>query len=196
MDHGQTTSGVYTVYPDDVTPVSVYCDQDTGGGGWVVFQRRQDSSQDFDLSLQSYKDGFGDMSAEFWFGLDKMRMFTTRWTHNLRVEMGSSRSNAKSAVYSNFNIDSDYRLNYDTFTGGDAGDCLQYQKGYAFSTPPQDATGMCAPLYYGGWWYPNSCKHCNLNARYGATDGGGIKWQPNEGAFHSHSWTEMKIRPA
>ena len=29
-------TGVTTIYPDGVTAMDVYCDQDTNGGGWIV----------------------------------------------------------------------------------------------------------------------------------------------------------------
>ena len=41
-----------------------------------VFQRRQDGSQDFNQGEQVYKDGFGDLCGEFWWGLDKIKQLT------------------------------------------------------------------------------------------------------------------------
>ena len=29
-------TGVTTIYPDGITAMNVYCDQDTNGGGWIV----------------------------------------------------------------------------------------------------------------------------------------------------------------
>ncbi|XP_070173797.1 angiopoietin-2-like [Littorina saxatilis] len=64
----ETRSGVVTIYPDNSTPLQVYCDQVTDGGGWTVFQRRQDASVDFYRNWTSYQNFFGDLTGNFWLG--------------------------------------------------------------------------------------------------------------------------------
>ncbi|KAK7091072.1 hypothetical protein V1264_010785 [Littorina saxatilis] len=57
-----------TIYPDNVTPLQVYCDEDTDCGGWTVCQRRMDGSVDFYRSWVEYQNGFGNLTGEFWLG--------------------------------------------------------------------------------------------------------------------------------
>ena len=46
-----------------------YCDGVTAGGGWLVVQRRQDGSVDFNRGWVYYEDGFGSLTGEFWYRL-------------------------------------------------------------------------------------------------------------------------------
>nr|KAG5692427.1 hypothetical protein BaRGS_032480 [Batillaria attramentaria] len=62
------SGSIYTIYPDPATPISVYCDQDTDGGGWTVIQRRQDGSVNFNRDWADYEAGFGNLTGEFWLG--------------------------------------------------------------------------------------------------------------------------------
>jgi len=36
-----------------------------GGGGWLVVQRRQDGTEDFNRTWFEYEDGFGKLTGEF-----------------------------------------------------------------------------------------------------------------------------------
>ena len=65
-------SGIYLIKHfcgDNCTDVDAYCDTSNGGGGWLVVQRRQDGSVDFNRTWMEYEDGFGKLTGEFWYGL-------------------------------------------------------------------------------------------------------------------------------
>ncbi|KAI0230206.1 Ryncolin-1, partial [Lamellibrachia satsuma] len=100
---GETTSGVYTVYPDG-QPRSVYCDLTTEGGGWLVFLRRQDGSVDFKKNWTDYKNGFGDVSGEFWLGNELLHTLTKTGNVSLRVDMESFEGESRFAEYSEFSV--------------------------------------------------------------------------------------------
>ena len=199
---GQTTSGVYTIRPDNQTAFQVYCDMDTDGGGWTVFQRREDGSVDFYRNWTDYQQGFGNLSGEFWLGLDKIHRLTPTATQ-LRVDMQDFEGNAIYAQYTNFTVGdsvSKYTLSVTGYSGT-AGDSLTGHNGYKFSTRDQDndvhSSASCAQVHEGGWWYVN-CHTSNLNGLYlGGTHssyGDGVNWYTWRGHYYSLKFAEMKLR--
>ena len=82
------TGILYTIYPKSLTHgLQVYCDMDTDGGGWIVFQRQQNGSVNFYRNWADYQSGFGDLQKELWLGNDILRDLTGSGQWELRVDM-------------------------------------------------------------------------------------------------------------
>ena len=112
--------GVYTIDPDSLGSFQVRCDMTTHGGGWTVFQRRQDGSENFYRGWSDYKAGFGDLNGEFWLGLDKIHRLTKSGQDVLRVDLMDFNDAQRYAEYGTFNVagESDkYRLNIGNYSG-------------------------------------------------------------------------------
>ena len=202
LKSGQTRSGVYSIDPDGKGSFSVYCDMRTDGGGWTVFQRRQDGSVDFYRGWNDYKSGFGQLTAEFWLGNDEIHRLTASRASSLRVELEDWNGVRVYAQYGQFNIgdeQANYRLKVSSYSGTAGGDSLAFHNNMAFSTKDRDHdtnSGNCAVSYTGAWWY-NRCHNSNLNGKYlgNKQDYRGIRWSGFRGAL-SLKFIEMKLRPS
>ncbi|XP_071983529.1 tenascin-N-like [Engystomops pustulosus] len=198
---GNKESGVYTIYPggENTPGVRVYCDQDTDGGGWTVFQRRTSGTLDFYQRWRTYAEGFGDPSDEFWLGLEWLHKLTTSVPYELRVDLRAGAESAY-AVYSTFTVGSSkdrYKLLVDGYSGT-AGDALKYHNGLKFTTWDKDsdlALTNCALSHRGAFWYRN-CHLANPNGQYGDNNHSqGVNWEPWKGHEFSIPFIEMKMRP-
>ena len=113
-------NGVYHIDPDGKGSFKVLGDMKTSGGGWTVFQRRLDGSVDFYRSWKDYKNGFGNLSGEFWLGLDKIHRITNATQNELRIDVEDTSGNTKYAEYDLFAVTSEkqkYQLSLGTYTG-------------------------------------------------------------------------------
>ncbi|XP_025092340.1 uncharacterized protein LOC112562933 isoform X2 [Pomacea canaliculata] len=160
-------SGVYTIqligefYKGAVT---VWCDMDTAGGGWLVIQRRRDFTVDFNRSRTEYDNGFGDLSGDFWLGLRAIHDLTQYGgLRNLRVELVAEYGRRYWAQYTGFRFCcvpyfSLPNLGY----SGNAGDGII--KFSAFYTYDFNEDG-CVTSTKGPWWYTEDCSSkANLNS--------------------------------
>ncbi|XP_032905099.1 tenascin isoform X15 [Amblyraja radiata] len=199
--NGETSSGVQTIFLNGnwSQPLQVYCDMNTDGGGWMVFQRRESGQVDFFRNWKNYTAGFGNPSGELWLGLENLHKITSEGRYQLRVDLQDEGDTAY-AVYDKFFI-SDAKSRYKLHIGaynGTAGDSLTYHQGRPFSTRDRDndvAVTNCALSYKGAWWYKN-CHRVNLNGRYGIKKHSqGINWFHWKGHEHSIAFVEMKLRP-
>ena len=190
--------------PNGKGSFNVYCDMRTDGGGWTVFQRRQDGSVDFYRRWNDYKSGFGQLTAEFWLGNDKIHRLTAARPRSLRVEVEDWNGVRAYAKYGKFNIGDEhakYRLDVGSYSGT-AGDSLANHNNMAFSTKDRDndrwSGTNCAVRFTGAWWYDN-CGYSNLNGKYlGNVKGNwkGVDWWYFKRHRISLKFTEMKLRPS
>ncbi|XP_033643208.1 fibrinogen C domain-containing protein 1-like [Asterias rubens] len=210
LESGTTRSGVYTITPNGTSvAVQVYCDMITDGGGWTVFQRRQDGSENFDRDFMDYSQGFGNKDGEFWLGNDALRNMTANGNYELRIDMWDWENSYKYATYEGFAVTGeDYQLSFTEGSyDGTAGDSLAFHNGWGFTTKDHDVDGAtgagnCAVWLYSGWWF-NFCHRANLNGRYknqldavGAQRDQGIQWTDWKGFEYSLKKAEMKFRRA
>ncbi|XP_030062602.1 tenascin-R [Microcaecilia unicolor] len=199
--NGDTLSGIYAIYVNgDINQkVHVYCDMTTDGGGWIVFQRRQNGLTDFFQIWEVYSIGFGNLEDEFWLGLENIHKITSQGHYELRIDMRDG-SEAVYAYYDKFSLGdarSSFRLRIGNFNGT-SGDSLSYHQGRPFSTKDRDndaAVTSCALSYHGAWWFKN-CHRTNLNGKYGESrHSQGVNWYHWKGHEFSIPFVEMKMRP-
>ncbi|XP_035681550.1 angiopoietin-4-like [Branchiostoma floridae] len=212
------SSGVHDIMPAGLTsPISVYCDQTTDGGGWTVIQRRFDGSIDFNRPYNAFKYGFGSANGEHWLGLENMYHLTSQNAYELYIELEDWGRVVKYAKYSSFSVGNSgsyYRLSVGGYSGT-AGDgfvlsdpsSAAYLTGQAFSArdADNDASSLsCAGgrhMYTGGWWY-NRCGQSALNGPYlrpsdrTSHSGYGIFWYTFGGSYeHYLKKSKMMVRP-
>ncbi|XP_071795911.1 fibrinogen-like protein A [Asterias amurensis] len=199
---GASVSGVYMVRPlRSSQAFQVYCDMETDGGGWTVFQRRQDGSVDFSLDYASYSRGFGNVDGEFWLGNDNLHLLTAQGEYQLRVDLQGFDQVTGYAKYDSFTVadaSENYMLRVEGYTGN-ASNGLKSHNYMGFTTKDKDndvnALGNCAHEYPGGWWF-RFCLASNLNGLYfhhADLSSRGVTWNAFAN-YRSLKFSEMKIR--
>ena len=198
---GCRKDGIYTIDPGCGKPFNVFCDMKNGG--WTVFQRRRDGSENFFRGWADYVAGFGQLEGEHWLGLDKIVCLTARTPRTeLRIDLADYEGNYKYAYYSFFSVANKaikYQLRISGYNGT-AGDSLTGKHNYMyFSTKDQDndrhTAGSCATHWKGAWWY-NKCHSSNLNGVFQSGQSGaqGVVWESFNKSYYSLKYAQMKLR--
>ncbi|XP_033627573.1 ryncolin-1-like [Asterias rubens] len=203
---GHRDSGIYIIYPD-LNGIQVYCDMETDGGGWIVFQRRQDGSVDFYRNWTDYQYGFGDLSGEFWLGNHYLRTLTAIGKWQLHIQVEDWESNTAWAAYREFAIFNDnYTLHVGSYdvnstVGQDAFKKTSNRRGFTTRDRDNDnrdtPEANCAIRHEGAWWF-NRCFNVHLNGKYyphaDVANKQGIQWELWKGNEYSLKKCSMKIR--
>ncbi|XP_076076516.1 ryncolin-1-like [Mytilus galloprovincialis] len=167
MKSKRQESGIYTIYPEKSKGIKVYCDM-TDGKGWTVIQRKIDGSTDFARTWNEYKEGFGDVRKEYWFGNKYLNILTSSGKYELRVDLVDTSNKETYAVYKTFVVgdeNSKYKLTIGDYTGT-AGDRMNSNNGRSFTTKDRDNdsnSGNCASHYTHGPWWHGDCSNVYLN---------------------------------
>ncbi|RXN16652.1 fibroleukin [Labeo rohita] len=139
-------NGVYSVTPQPRSSMfPVFCDMESSGGGWTLIQHRFDGSTSFNRTWNEYKNGFGELTEEFWLGNDKIHLLTKAKNMSLRIEIEDFEGVKEYAHYDHFHVANEsqqYRLSIGGYSGT-AGNAMQFSKTYnhdqkLFTTPDRD----------------------------------------------------------
>ena len=198
------TSGVYNItnFCGNCNHMTEgYCDVSTAGGGWLVVQRRQDGSVDFNRGWVNYEDGFGSLTGEFWYGLTPLHCLTNQGQWEMRIDFILTDGTKSYLSYSSFSVgpaSSNYQLSISGYNGNASIDPITGShslNGIPFSTKDKDndkSSSKCAVNNgggnAGGWWY-RSCSHIYPNNKYKSSYGIVLK------GWKGLRFTEIKIRP-
>lgn len=199
LHRGFNSSGVYQIDPDGIGAYQVLCDQETNGGGWVVLQKRFNGAVDFVNRIwNEYKNGFGNLSTEFWLGNERLHRLSSM-NQQLLVEIEDFNGEKAHASYNEFSVYSEtekYKLEVKEYSGT-ANDSLSVHSGLLFSTIDQDndpdTSKHCSQTHGGGWWY-KLCGMAFLNGHYVPSPDVGITWINWKNSVHRLKQTTMKIR--
>ena len=182
------------------TKAAAYCDT-SNGGGWLVVQRRQDGSIDFNRTWVEYEDGFGSLAGEFWYGLRALHCLTGQGGWEMRMDIKLANGTNIFLQYEQFKVASakdKYKLTVGGFQGTTT-DPMAYHNQMSFTTKDNDNDNSiynCALVYgpiepRGGWWF-RSCWPTGMapNIIYNHKDGVCLNNQ-----YHALPFIEIKIRP-
>ncbi|KAH8237891.1 hypothetical protein KR032_005623 [Drosophila birchii] len=198
--------GIFTVQVTGLDPFQVSCDAKIAGSGWTVIARRTSNKLNFFRNWAEYKNGFGNITEDFFIGLDKLHSITKAQPHDLYIHLEDFEGKTRYAHYDDFFIESENLMyamtKLGTFTG-DAGDSLIHNKNQNFSTFDRDNDAWeknCAIEYMGAWWYIN-CTYSNLFGLYLHGEEGefmkwkGMVWPSWREESYSYKTMQMMVRP-
>ncbi|KAH8358288.1 hypothetical protein KR084_011610, partial [Drosophila pseudotakahashii] len=110
--------------------------------GWMVIQKRFDHSTSFNRTWEDYKNGFGDIKREFFFGLEKLHIMTEAGPYELFIRVRVKNGTSAYAQYDSFKIGSEkegFNLKEVGKYSGTAGDSLKKHEKQKYVTYDRDS---------------------------------------------------------
>lgn len=179
---GLRKNGVYTIRPGQVAqssiwsllgasslgidaksnePINVYCDLDAGGLTYL-FRKHFHSSTEFQVGIETYKSGFGDLEEDFFLGLEAINRLTRDKPRQLVAVL-----NETSYRYNRFQVLNEfhhYKLIIDEELDRMSDDAtLLKLNNTLFSTLDLDfdmaANSNCSSGWHAGWWFTDCFDH-------------------------------------
>ena len=135
-------------------------------GYTVLFRKLARVTKMFNRSWDEYKNGFGNLTDNYWMGLENMYQITNRKSYYLFIELGTNNSfsNITHRNFYIYNENNYYKLNLGTKISGALYDNSFGHNGLYFKTFDQDHdvrnNSNCAVVTKGGWWFSNCYSMC------------------------------------
>lgn len=131
-------NGINSIYLNN-SELKVFCQSN----GWIRIMNRVNSIiNDFNRTIQEYKNGFSHLESNYWLGLSNIKYLTSQSLNErilLRIEFKSVYSDEYFIEYDNFKlIGNDYELNIGKVTNSNLIDLFSHQNGSKFTTFDQD----------------------------------------------------------
>ena len=174
--------GPHTIYPNipHLPSLNVSCDQETDGGGWIMYQRRVDGKVHFKRNWQEYKYGFGNNggnTTELWLGNENVYQLVQSYGYNaaiLRIEVDAFDGAHGWIEASNFELSDErdlYRIYWIRSRASTVSMRDAWNELYTHSFKTFDNIGgekVCLDRMKGGWWYTRvgRCGPVLLNGEY------------------------------
>lgn len=173
-DETNRIDGIYKFLTPEINEIErdfnerhcVFPPKNNTGLPWTVIQQRvpYHDQENFNRSWVDYRNGFGQLHRDFWFGNEFIHRLVYHEDYELRVELEDFNGTKAWAEYGIFRIDAEsfnYNLLIDEYRSesSNAGDALAYHNDNDFSTYDRrndktiDACCPCAMGYGSGWWF-------------------------------------------
>ncbi|EDW80639.1 uncharacterized protein Dwil_GK11636 [Drosophila willistoni] len=172
-------------------------------GNWIVIQRRDKGKETFFRGWDDYKNGFGDLKTEFFYGLEKIHRMTNHELMQLGFIFKRRSSSEYWQIVKQFEIsdeNSNYKIVECNQEYGKFPHQFVHHLNYEFSTYDRKNDNHdkenCALTYRSGWWF-HKCFRVNLNAIYKKSSNKNIpnciRWAGIEECLE---FTMMMLRPS